>query len=42
MVVLLQGGQLPLEMWDDQFAELSDNFRVLRYDVRGFGRSSPM
>lgn len=42
VVVLLQGGQLPLEMWDDQFAALSKDFRVIRYDVRGFGRSSPM
>lgn len=42
VVVLLQGGQLPLQMWDDQFAELSEHFRVVRYDVRGFGRSSPM
>jgi 3-oxoadipate enol-lactonase len=41
VVVLLQGGQLPLEMWDDQFVELSKDFRVVRYDVRGFGRSSP-
>jgi 3-oxoadipate enol-lactonase len=40
VVVLLQGGQLPLEMWDDQFFELAQHFRVLRYDVRGFGRSS--
>ena len=42
VVVLLQGGQLPLEMWDDQFAEFAKSFRVIRYDVRGFGRSSAM
>jgi pimeloyl-ACP methyl ester carboxylesterase len=29
-------------MWDDQFDALSGVFRVVRYDVRGFGRSSPM
>jgi len=40
VVVLLQGGQLPLEMWDDQFELLSKNHRVIRYDARGFGRSS--
>ncbi|HJU90013.1 MAG TPA: alpha/beta fold hydrolase [Gemmatimonadaceae bacterium] len=40
-VVLLQGGQLPLEMWDDQFAFLARDFRVVRYDARGFGRSAP-
>ena len=26
-------------MWDDQFAALSEHFRVIRYDVRGFGGS---
>ena len=39
-VVLLQGGQLPLQMWDGEFAWLSDRYRVVRYDARGFGRSS--
>jgi pimeloyl-ACP methyl ester carboxylesterase len=40
-VILLQGGNLPLEMWDDQFAELARAHRVVRYDARGFGRSAP-
>lgn len=40
VVVLLQGGQLPLEMWDDQFDLLAKNHRVIRYDARGFGRST--
>lgn len=40
-VVLLQGGNVPLEMWDDQFVELARSFHVVRYDARGFGRSAP-
>ena len=26
-------------MWDDQFALLAKHYHVLRYDLRGFGRS---
>lgn len=29
-----------LSMWDGQIAELSNQFRILRYDTRGHGRSS--
>ncbi|MCZ0961888.1 3-oxoadipate enol-lactonase [Paracoccus benzoatiresistens] len=29
-----------LHMWDDQIADLSGDFRILRYDRRGHGRSS--
>lgn len=38
-LVLLEGGQLDHRMWDDQFSEFSQNYQVIRYDVRGFGRS---
>ena len=38
-LVLIEGGQLDLRMWDDQFSELSKNYQVIRYDLRGFGRS---
>ncbi len=38
-VVLIHGGQLDCRMWDDQFAALSRHFRVMRYDVRGYGGS---
>ncbi len=40
-VVLIHGGQLDSRMWDDQFEPYSREFRVLRYDVRGFGGSPP-
>ncbi len=29
-----------LHMWDDQMAELTKNYRVLRFDTRGHGQSS--
>ncbi len=38
-LVLIHGGQLDSRMWDDQFETLAASFRVLRYDVRGFGGS---
>ena len=40
--VLLMSNSLgtSLEMWDPQARALSDEFRVLRYDTRGHGRSS--
>ena len=39
-VVFLHGGFGDRRMWDDQFAPLAREFRVVRYDHRGFGRSS--
>lgn len=40
-VVLIHGGGLDCRMWDGQFEALSRSYRVVRYDVRGFGRSDP-
>lgn len=40
-VVLIHGGALDSRMWDRQFELLSREFLVLRYDIRGFGRSEP-
>ncbi len=39
-VVLIHGGNLDRRMWDAQFAALQRDYRVIRYDARGFGRSS--
>jgi 3-oxoadipate enol-lactonase len=39
-LVLLHAGIAHLRMWDEQIPALSERFRVLRYDLRGFGRSS--
>lgn len=29
-------------MWDDQWATFAQNYRVIRYDMRGFGKSDPL
>ena len=39
-VVLIHGFTLDTRMWDDQFLEFSKIYRVLRYDIRGYGKSS--
>lgn len=39
-VVLIHGGQMDRRMWDDQFLPYAKEFRVVRYDVRGYGRSA--
>lgn len=38
-VVLIHGGLLDRRMWDDQFQAFARRHRVIRYDVRGYGRS---
>lgn len=39
-VVLLHGGNLDLRMWDAQWAPLARDHRVVRYDARGWGKST--
>jgi pimeloyl-ACP methyl ester carboxylesterase len=39
-VVLIHGGFGDRRMWDAQFNELARDFRVVRYDHRGFGNST--
>jgi pimeloyl-ACP methyl ester carboxylesterase len=38
-IVLIHAGFLDSRMWDTQFQLFSENYRVIRYDVRGFGKS---
>jgi 3-oxoadipate enol-lactonase len=40
-VVLVHGFGLDMRMWDRQFAALAGDFRVVRYDCRGFGTTGP-
>ena len=39
-LVLMHAGICDSRMWDDQWDIFSKQFRVIRYDVRGFGRSA--
>ena len=39
-IVLIHGFTLDTRMWDDQFNEFASNHRVLRYDLRGYGKSA--
>ena len=38
-VVLIHGFSLDLRMWDQQAEALSERYQVIRYDMRGFGKS---
>lgn len=38
-VAFIHAGVADLRMWDDQVAALRDDYRVIRYDTRGFGRT---
>ena len=39
-IVLLHDGMVNCRIWDEQFPLLAKNYRVLRYDRRGYGKSS--
>ena len=39
-VILIHGGLVDGRLWDAQMRPLSKRFRVVRYDLRGFGRSA--
>lgn len=40
-VVLIHAFSVDRRMWEPQVAALQDRFRVIRYDLRGHGRSAP-
>lgn len=40
-LVLINDGILDKRMWDDQVAAFATRYRTIRYDFRGWGRSSP-
>lgn len=39
-LVLMHAGICDSRMWDDQWDEFAQHFRVIRYDIRGFGQSA--
>jgi pimeloyl-ACP methyl ester carboxylesterase len=39
-LVLIHGGAVDSRAWDAQFTEFSKQYRVIRYDLRGAGRSA--
>ena len=39
-LTLIHAGVAHLRMWDAQVAAWSDRYRVIRYDTRGFGRTT--
>ena len=39
-VVLVHGGLVDSRLWDDQMKPLAKRFRVVRYDLRGYGKSA--
>ena len=39
-VVLVHGGLVDSRLWDDQMQPLAQRFRVVRYDLRGYGKSA--
>jgi pimeloyl-ACP methyl ester carboxylesterase len=40
-ILFIHGFTLDTRMWDDQFDYFARSFHVIRYDLRGFGKSSP-
>jgi 3-oxoadipate enol-lactonase len=38
-IVLIHGGLADSRLWDDQFKAFAKHYRVVRYDLRGFGKS---
>lgn len=40
--VMVHAGIAHNAMWDDQFREFAKDYRVIRYDMRGYGKSEPV
>ncbi len=40
-LVLLHGGLVDSGLWDPQFPAFAQHYRMVRYDLRGYGKSTP-
>lgn len=40
-LVLIHGNTLDMRMWNDQLQAFSSQYQVIRYEMRGFGKSAP-
>jgi hypothetical protein len=38
-VILIHAYSVDCRMWDQQFAELAKHYQVIRYDLRGYGKT---
>src|SRR5258708_4040363 len=41
-LVLIHAGIADSRMWDDQIAAFSQHYQVIRYDVRGYGKTNSL
>jgi 3-oxoadipate enol-lactonase len=41
-LLMVHAGIASKSMWDDQFDFFAQNYKVVRYDMRGFGQSAPV
>ena len=39
--VMIHAGVADSRQWENEFAHFADRFQVVRYDLRGFGRTPP-
>ena len=42
VIILLHGGAVDRRAWDDQFTEFAAKYKVIRYDLRGAGKSAKL
>ncbi|GCE15639.1 alpha/beta fold hydrolase [Tengunoibacter tsumagoiensis] len=40
-LILIHGGLVHRRLWDEQFPVFAQHYRVIRFDIRGFGDSAP-
>ena len=40
--VMIHAGVADSRQWDNEFAAFTSNYRVIRYDMRGYGKSEPV